>query len=82
MYYSRKVKVKFNKRLQRDLVLVEMNDFDSVCIGVPDLQPEPRKLNAYIFLKSKSEWIDILRKHMVATINSKKKTRELDEKKW
>ena len=28
MYYSRKVKVSFNKRMQRDLILVDMNDFN------------------------------------------------------
>ena len=81
MYYSRKVKVSFNKRMQRDLILVDMNNFNSVCIAVPDLEPAYNRKNAYIFLKSKSEWIDILRKHMIQTIKNKKQaTKVLDEK--
>ena len=80
MYYSRKTLVSFNIRMQRDLILINMNNFHSTCIAINDVQPAPYKKNAYIFLKSKSEWINILRKHMISTITYKKKTKELDEK--
>ena len=43
MYYSRKTLVSLNIRMQRDLILINMNNFHSTCIAINDVQPAPYK---------------------------------------
>ena len=72
MDYARKTEIFANKKKQRDLILIDMKDFHSTCIGVPDFEPKDAKRKySFIFLKSRSMWMDIFRQHMKESAGKK-----------
>jgi hypothetical protein len=71
MYYARKQLVRVNRRLQRDILLVDLKNFNSTCIGVPDLTATTTKTNhSFIFMTGTSNWMKLYSDHMKQSIDS------------
>jgi hypothetical protein len=71
MYYSRKQEVRVNRRLQRDILLVDLKHFNSTCIGVPDFTATSTKTShSFIFMTGINNWMKLYSDHMKQSIGA------------